>query len=50
MENRDNNCEFKDLCKETYEELFEEKIECKGVENCEHYDAFYDGWCRAMES
>lgn len=43
---RDENCEFADLCIEMYEG----DISCKGTDNCEHYCAYLEGKCVALES
>lgn len=43
---RDKECEFKELCEETNEK----EMECKGYEECEHYNAFLEGKCAALEA
>lgn len=44
----DEECEYKDLCEEFYNGS--KGFECLGYNNCEHYDAFFEGKCQAIES
>lgn len=44
----DCECKYKDLCEEFYGD--DENFVCVGTEKCEHFDAYYEGECVALES
>lgn len=37
-------CRFNDLCEE-----LEYPMDCVNQDECTHYEAFFDGYCQAME-
>lgn len=44
---RDEDCRYKDLCEEMYGD--DENFSCNGMMKCEHYDAYLEGECVALE-
>lgn len=37
----DDDCKYKDLCEEMYGD--DENFKCAGINDCEHYDAYFEG-------